>query len=561
MLVSGAVIYVDTIADLQALDTNALADGQQVQVKEYHAGTGVGGGGFYWTASRSKTDHDGGNVIDPTKIFPSDWSIDADLDAWFNDKNTGVGVFVRSLFGNTLTSKMFGAWCDSVKDDYRQIQALINNGLSGYMEGEVIINANSYSSETLTIPFGRDYGTIHGEGKFSKPLIVDQLVSFNIRASGILFKNFRVNARSQSEAGSIIFNDDRASAGIENADFDLFLEDCGVRDASTVINSYGRGVTIDNCSFEDCTKSLINADWPDPFTPGTEDVQTAVTGFRGFIIRDCRFHYSPLYILTNEGANRENLRGVLISGNYIDGATRYLKGPFKDVLVSGNEHIHAALDTLFLLYNGTHENVSIVDNNISARTYGPNPQSFVRFLQIAGDASDITVKSAISGFSDYFIIMDGNIAGLNVDLSGVKESQALVDGYVYLRSGSLTGFEVYGSQNSSEQVFKRAPGLAVDNASIKVPSRADGSIIHNIAANHSINSPESSGVYVGDGTGTRSFVIGYEPKYVEVYSNTGGEKSFAGSVAIGPGITKTSTGFDVDSTLNANGTVYGYVSR
>jgi len=32
MLVSGAVIYVDTIADLQALDTSALVDGQQVDV-------------------------------------------------------------------------------------------------------------------------------------------------------------------------------------------------------------------------------------------------------------------------------------------------------------------------------------------------------------------------------------------------------------------------------------------------------------------------------------------------------------------------------------------------
>lgn len=43
------VIYVDTLADLQALDISALVVGQQVQVREYHAGSNVGSGEFYWT--------------------------------------------------------------------------------------------------------------------------------------------------------------------------------------------------------------------------------------------------------------------------------------------------------------------------------------------------------------------------------------------------------------------------------------------------------------------------------------------------------------------------------
>ena len=44
LLVAGAVIYVDTIADLQALDTSGLVDGQHVYVKEYYDGTDYGGG-------------------------------------------------------------------------------------------------------------------------------------------------------------------------------------------------------------------------------------------------------------------------------------------------------------------------------------------------------------------------------------------------------------------------------------------------------------------------------------------------------------------------------------
>src|SRR5690625_3453563 len=57
LMVRGAVVYVNTIADLQALDTSRLVDGQQAQVKEYHAGTGVGGGAFYWDVSSTEEEN------------------------------------------------------------------------------------------------------------------------------------------------------------------------------------------------------------------------------------------------------------------------------------------------------------------------------------------------------------------------------------------------------------------------------------------------------------------------------------------------------------------------
>jgi hypothetical protein len=66
------VIYVDTIADLQALDTSALVDGQQVQVKEYHAGTGVGGGEFYWNASSGEAE-DGGTIFAVSGVATGRW--------------------------------------------------------------------------------------------------------------------------------------------------------------------------------------------------------------------------------------------------------------------------------------------------------------------------------------------------------------------------------------------------------------------------------------------------------------------------------------------------------
>jgi len=66
------VIYVDTIADLQALPTSGLVDGQQVQVKEYHAGTGLGGGEFYWDAPSTETD-DGGTIFKVSSVATGRW--------------------------------------------------------------------------------------------------------------------------------------------------------------------------------------------------------------------------------------------------------------------------------------------------------------------------------------------------------------------------------------------------------------------------------------------------------------------------------------------------------
>lgn len=119
------VIYVDTIADLQALDTSGLVDGQQVQVKEYHAGTGIGGGGFYWDATRDKSEHTGGSVIDPGRPYPSDFDDEAQVASWLNAAGTGGGVWVRPDVGEWDASQ-FGAVLDGTGDQWRLMQAWLN---------------------------------------------------------------------------------------------------------------------------------------------------------------------------------------------------------------------------------------------------------------------------------------------------------------------------------------------------------------------------------------------------------------------------------------------------
>jgi hypothetical protein len=131
MLVSGAVIYVDTIADLQALDTSALVDGQQVQVKEYHAGTGVGGGEFYWDAASE--DADNGGVV-------------------FEVDGVVIGRWKRRFNGN-LTVQQFGATGNGVSDDAPAIQAAFDSGARTviFPRGNYILDSSQASDSVISI--------------------------------------------------------------------------------------------------------------------------------------------------------------------------------------------------------------------------------------------------------------------------------------------------------------------------------------------------------------------------------------------------------------------------
>lgn len=53
------VIYIDCIAAMLALDTKKLMHGQQVTVRGYHPGTGIGGGTFHWDAESTAAIDDG----------------------------------------------------------------------------------------------------------------------------------------------------------------------------------------------------------------------------------------------------------------------------------------------------------------------------------------------------------------------------------------------------------------------------------------------------------------------------------------------------------------------
>jgi len=87
----------------ELLNVQPTGDGFKVNVTAYHgdwaatSDTPKGGGVFVWDSSRSKSDHNGGTIIDPDAPFPTLWDDTTQQAAWFDSSNGGFGCWVRPV--------------------------------------------------------------------------------------------------------------------------------------------------------------------------------------------------------------------------------------------------------------------------------------------------------------------------------------------------------------------------------------------------------------------------------------------------------------------------------
>lgn len=87
---------VQTMLDLLSVD---VATSTVAFLLNYHSDAEGGGGVFYWDATKTKSEHNGGTIIDPTATFPTDWSVTTQLATWFDTSNAGAGCWVRQYEG------------------------------------------------------------------------------------------------------------------------------------------------------------------------------------------------------------------------------------------------------------------------------------------------------------------------------------------------------------------------------------------------------------------------------------------------------------------------------
>jgi len=133
---------------------SASQSGQYTTLGYHTAGDG-GGGEFYWDSSQDKANHNGGTIIDPDITFPSDWTNQTQVTAWFTATGVTTGCWVR-VYSGSINVRWFGAVGDVVTDDY----LIIVNALSTLKSnggGTLVLpyTGNGYKvSQLVEIDFG-----------------------------------------------------------------------------------------------------------------------------------------------------------------------------------------------------------------------------------------------------------------------------------------------------------------------------------------------------------------------------------------------------------------------
>jgi hypothetical protein len=116
-------ITADTVADL----ANVQHKTGSLQLLGFHTKGDGGGGVFFWDATKDKSEHNGGTVIDPDKAgLVANWATTQSL--YFSPEVTGQGCWVREYSG-AVNVKWFGAKGDGVSDDTDSIQNAVNIGI------------------------------------------------------------------------------------------------------------------------------------------------------------------------------------------------------------------------------------------------------------------------------------------------------------------------------------------------------------------------------------------------------------------------------------------------
>lgn len=160
-------LFVSSVSELLAVDPTIET---VVRTLNYHSDTEGGGGVFYWDATRDKADHNGGTVIDPSAVFPTDWTNQTQLTTWFT-AGIGTGCWVRQYDG-AVNVKWFGAIDNVAIDSFAPFQLSASSSESiNVGDGDFLL------SETLVMPIAKKFtgngalSKIHTNAGFIGPII------------------------------------------------------------------------------------------------------------------------------------------------------------------------------------------------------------------------------------------------------------------------------------------------------------------------------------------------------------------------------------------------------
>jgi hypothetical protein len=223
-------LFVSTI--LNAIEIKSIKDlkgfnkiDNTVKIQSFHLGSNKGGGEFYFDATKSQLEHNGGTIIAKDKLFPDVWNKSNQI-KWFSKKGlSGKGCWIRK-FSDTIEIEWFGGKGDSISDDSIAIQKTINYAASKHKT----IAINSLFGVGSKINLKSNTKLISNKKKFGFKAIAKMPILFKIdKKKNILFENLLIDANNKVSKQLI------KAVGVKN----LVIRKCELKNWSygVVINS------------------------------------------------------------------------------------------------------------------------------------------------------------------------------------------------------------------------------------------------------------------------------------------------------------------------------------
>ena len=244
-------------------------------------------------------------------------------------KKDNVALSLR--YNSQKTSKQFGVVCNGVNDDSDAFEHGSNFtailGLKLNHEAGIIkiqrdvtikgaINQEGYGGWT---PYNS--GTVIDHGNY-KVNVIGNEPQFKL----LIFKG------ASELAGTNVHCETSNPDTDQNVDA-KFIK-CLFFNAYYSVSMIGRGITFEECGFSLFRRSL-KVDWPLGFVEPVLLEQSLKYGMRGYNFFDCQWHASNGAIIENTGYNKDNFRGVTITG-YPDTELSIIDGSIKDFYIDLN---------------------------------------------------------------------------------------------------------------------------------------------------------------------------------------------------------------------------------
>lgn len=401
-IVARSIVVCESIAHMTA----SAKDASKIyKIKGFHAGQYIGDGEFCWDASKPKTSHDGGLIVDPDRSFPSPWDSSnlAAVNTWFEPSASGTGCFVR-INSKEVTLASFGCLATDTTVDHPSfayaVKATAAKSLTlRLLPGTHLIGEVEIVSNTDII--GDAGAVIKRDGNFGLILGYVYPDPDNVKISGIVFDNnapgtagthkfcMRIGNATNVKLSNLHMSNGYDSAIKANGPDGLYIR--------TLAPSNKNNITIDGCTFDGFTRNGMSI----------------TDGVNGLSIKGCTFQNNGLTGLDIEANVGSSLQvsNVLIENNkFINNGDFANSGssPFP----TGHLGLFSATPTAF-----HSQDVTIVRNTFETTTA---LKAGGVFSIIAASAKRLKILDNIFVVSDAYLAANGYGANLNIEASSYK---------------------------------------------------------------------------------------------------------------------------------------------